>query len=78
MPGVIRALSLAILKFLQVQSEHGFLGGGGGTVNTRSFTVTPASLLSSPGFTSSRWPTSTKAQVGWKAPVPQASRCVWL
>lgn len=40
MPRVIRALSLAVLEFFQVQSEHGLLGGGGGTVNTRSFAVT--------------------------------------
>lgn len=52
--------------------------GGEGVVNVRSFVTFPVSPLSSPGVTSSRWPTSTKAQVGWKAPVPQASKWVWL
>lgn len=78
MPRVVRTLALAILKFLHVQSEYGFLGGGG-AVNARSFfPVPPTSPLSGPGLTSRRWPTSTNAQVGWKAPVPQASKCVWL
>lgn len=78
MPWVIRTFSLAILKFPQVQLEHGFLVGRG-VVNARSSFITlPASPLPSPGLTSSRWPTSTNAQVGWKAPVPQASKWVWL
>lgn len=38
----------------------------------------PASSMPSSALTSSRWPTSTNAQVGWKAPVPQASKWVWL
>lgn len=77
MPWVIRTLSLAVLKFPQVQLEHGFLGAGELLMAGPSVTL-PASPQSSPGLTSSRWPTSTNAQVGWKAPVPQASKWVWL
>ena len=76
MPGVIRTLALAILQPPRVQPEHGLLGG------SRELLVQalPPSLPSLPpsGLTSSRWPTSTNAQTGWKAPVPQASRWVWL
>ena len=80
MPGVIRTLAFAILQPSRVQPEHGLLGG------SRELLVQalPPSLLSLPpsltssSLTSSRWPTSTNAQIGWKAPVPQASKWVWL
>lgn len=77
MPGVIWTPALAILLPSAVQPELGVLGGRGAVPARRSLPTAPPSL---PGcdLTSSRWPTSTKAQVGWKAPVPQASRWVWL
>lgn len=80
MPGVIRTLALAILQPPRVQPEHGLLGGSRELLVQApppSLPSLPPSLTSS-GLTSSRWPTSTNAQTGWKAPVPQASRWVWL
>lgn len=76
MPGVIRALPLAILNVVRVQLENRLLerGKDGRWAGGSSWGL----WWCQGTLTSACWPASTKAQTGWKAPVPQAYRWVRL
>lgn len=75
-PGVVGALPLAILGALGVQLEDGLLEGGKDGRWAGGGSRGPQRRWGR--LTSACWPASTKAQTGWKAPVPQAYRWVRL